>query len=129
MKKALATLAFTALVLSTSVIPGLMGRYSASAASKLNSSRTSVAPAAISQTASLTTQDTGVIMPKTSIFALNSDNVLFVLRPHATRFTQLVRVTQADGNLIGIDFRVFDHWGWRVEPLKISPRSDKCHSS
>lgn len=108
MKKALATLAFTALALSNLVIPGLMGRYPASAASKLNSSRTSAAPAAISQPASLTTQDTGVIMPTTSIFALNTDNVLFVLRPQSNRFTQLVRVTQADGNLIGIDFRVSD---------------------
>src|SRR5262249_48132982 len=84
-------------------------RHSASAASRLNSSRTSAAPAAIPQTTTTTTtQVTGIMMPTTSIYALNSDNVLFVLTPPATSFTRLVRVTQADGNLIGMDFRVSD---------------------
>src|SRR5215813_6502583 len=108
MKKSLATLTFTALALSATMIPGLMSRHSASAASKLNSSRTSMASSAISQTATPTTQDTGVVMPTTSIYALNSDNVLFVLTPPATTFTRLVRVTQTDGNMIGMDFRVSD---------------------
>jgi len=108
MKKTLATLTFTAIALSAMAISGLMSRHSASAASKLNSSHTSAAPAAISQTATLTTQAAGLVMPTTSIYALNSDNVLFVLTPPATTFTRLVRVTQADGNLIGLDFRVSD---------------------
>jgi hypothetical protein len=39
---------------------------------------------------------------------LNSNNVIFVLWPNATSFTRLVRVTQVNGNLIGIDFRPAD---------------------
>src|SRR5215831_6375489 len=110
MKKSLATLTFTALALSATVIPGLMSRHSASAASKLNSSRASVASAAslAAQDPTLATADTGVILPKTAIYALNANNVLFVLQPGATSFTRLTNVTHADGNLIGIDFRVSD---------------------
>jgi hypothetical protein len=47
-------------------------------------------------------------MPKTSIYALNADNVIFVLPPGATSFTRLGRVRTTNGNLIGIDFRVAD---------------------
>src|SRR5215510_8516079 len=62
MKKSLATLTFTALAFSATVIPGLMSRHSASAASKLNSSRESVAPAAslAAQDPTLATADTGI---------------------------------------------------------------------
>ncbi len=47
-------------------------------------------------------------MPKTNIYALNADNTIFVLTPGSTSFNRLVRVKTADGNLIGIDFRVSD---------------------
>lgn len=47
-------------------------------------------------------------MPKAGIYALNADNTLFVLTPGSTSFSRLVRVTQANGNLIGIDFRPAD---------------------
>jgi len=47
-------------------------------------------------------------MPRTPIYALNADNTIFVLQPGATSFTRLVRVTQANGNLTGLDFRPAD---------------------
>src|SRR5262249_40186620 len=53
-------------------------------------------------------QITGIVMPKTNLYALNADNVLFVLAPGATSFTRLFRVTTTNGNLIGIDFRPAD---------------------
>ena len=52
-------------------------------------------------------QTTGIVMPRTPIYALDTDNTLFVLVPGTTTFVRLVRVADApvDGNLIGIDFR------------------------
>jgi hypothetical protein len=47
-------------------------------------------------------------MPKTSIYALNANNTIFVLPRGATSFSRLGRVTTTNGNLIGIDFRVSD---------------------
>src|SRR5215813_7499209 len=85
MKKSLASIAIAVLVLTATLILGLTYKYSASA-----------------------TQTTGVVLPKTNIYALNADNTIFVMAPGATSFTRLVRVTQANGNLIGIDFRVAD---------------------
>lgn len=58
-----------------------------------------------SLTPTATAQSTGVTLPKTNIYVLNSDNTIFVLTPGALSFTRLVRVTQVKGNLIGIDFR------------------------
>jgi len=103
MKKSLATLTFIALALSATAIPGLMSRYSASAESKLNSSQVAPAASAAAQTLS-----TGIVMPSVNIYALNTNNVILVLRPGDTNFSRLVRVNQANGNLIGIDFRPFD---------------------
>src|SRR5215813_15012938 len=85
MKKSLASIAIAVLVLTATLILGLTYKYSASA-----------------------TQTTGVVLPKTNIYALNADNTIFVMAPGATSFTRLARVTQANGNLIGIDFRVAD---------------------
>src|SRR5262245_4944302 len=72
-------------------------------------------PAAASSSTTLATQDTGIIpgpygytMPKTPIYALDSTNTIFVLTPGTSNFTRLFRVTQANGNLIGIDFRPGD---------------------
>ena len=111
MKKSLATLAFTALALSAMAFPSLMRRSSASAETKLNTSQTSMAPAASAAAQDLTaTTDlaTGIVMPKVPIYALNTNNVILVLQPGATNFTRLVRVNQSNGNLIGIDFRPAD---------------------
>src|SRR5262245_12366939 len=85
MKKSFVSMTIAALVLAATLILGLTGKYSASA-----------------------TQTTGVVLPKTNIYALNADNTIFVMAPGATGFTRLARVTQANGNLIGIDFRVAD---------------------
>ncbi len=106
MKKSLTTLTFTALALSAMAIPGLMSRYSASAESKLNSSQRSMAPAASFAAQDLTSS--GMVMPTRAIYALNANNVIFVLQPGATSFTRLVRIDDADGNMIGIDFRPSD---------------------
>jgi hypothetical protein len=50
---------------------------------------------------------TGIIMPRSPVFAMDTDNTLFVLVPGTTSFVRLVRVADApvDGNFIGIDFR------------------------
>jgi Domain of unknown function (DUF4394)/Carbohydrate binding module (family 6) len=85
MKKSFVSMIIATLVLAATLILGLTNKYSASA-----------------------TQTTGVVLPKTNIYALNADNTIFVMAPGATGFTRLARVTQANGNLIGIDFRVAD---------------------
>ena len=109
MKKSLATLTFTALALSATLIPGLMSRHSASAESKLSSSQMTPAASAAAQDLATTTDlATGMVMPAMPIYALNTNNVILVLQPGATNFTRLVRVNKANGNLIGIDFRPAD---------------------
>ncbi|HEY6399806.1 MAG TPA: DUF4394 domain-containing protein [Blastocatellia bacterium] len=110
MKKSLVTLTFTALALSAMAIPGFMRRSSASAEGKLNSSQTSMAPdtSAAAQDATFAAQDSGVVMPKVGIYALDQNNTLFILRPGALSFKQLVRVRGVNGNLIGLDFRPAD---------------------
>ncbi len=108
MRKSLATLTFTALTLSITLSPGIVSRYSASADSELESSHTSITPSASSSAMNFVPQDSGIVMPKVGIYALNADNTIFVLTPGSTSFTRLVRVTGVDGNLIGIDFRPAD---------------------
>src|SRR5215475_6324744 len=85
MKKSLVSMTIATLALAATLILGLTGKYSASA-----------------------TQTTGVALPKTSIYALNADNTIYVLLPGTTSFIRLARVTGVNGNLIGIDFRVAD---------------------
>ncbi|MFN0086400.1 MAG: DUF4394 domain-containing protein [Blastocatellia bacterium] len=55
-------------------------------------------------------QTRAITLPATAIYALNQDNVIFVLRPGTRAFTRLVRVNvnKLDGNLIGLDFRPAD---------------------
>src|SRR5262245_54434765 len=109
MKKSLATITFTALALSATLIPGLISRHSARAESKLNSSKvTPVAGAAAQGLATTTALTSGIIMPSVPIYALNTNNVILVLQPGATNFTRVGRVNQSNGNLIGIDFRPAD---------------------
>src|SRR5262245_7493855 len=101
MKKSLATLTFTALALSAMVIPSLMGSYSTSAESKLNSATAASAAAQDLISADL---NTGMVMPTKAVYALNTNNVLFILQPGATSFSRLTPINGADGNVIGIDF-------------------------
>ena len=105
MKKSLATLAFIALALSIMVIPSLMGGYSASAENKLNSAPVASAAAQDLVTAEL---NTGMVMPTKTAYALNANNVLFILRPGETSFSRLTPIRGTDGNVTGIDFRPFD---------------------
>ncbi len=62
-------------------------------------------------------QNTGVTLPRTNIYVLNSDNTIFILTPGTLNFRQLVRVSQVRGNLIGIDFRPADATGNTVYGL------------
>jgi Domain of unknown function (DUF4394) len=56
-------------------------------------------------------QTVGIIpggLPNRNIFALTSDNAIYVLVPGATQYRRVGRVSTAGGNLIGIDFRPAD---------------------
>ncbi len=90
LKKSFAALTIFALALAVSLV--------------FNQSGGSLTPTAAAQS-------TGVTLPKTNIYVLNSDNTIFVLTPGALSFTRLARVTQVKGNLIGIDFRPADASG------------------
>src|SRR5262245_28725204 len=111
-KKPIIKLTFITLALAASLTFGLMGRHLANAKSGLNLSDASIPSSSVmngsSQDTALAAQSSGIIMPKTSIYALNANNAIFVLPPGATCFSRLGRVTTANGNLIGIDFRVAD---------------------
>src|SRR5689334_12826979 len=51
----------------------------------------------------------GVNIPaNVPVYALTSDNAIYVLRPGATNYARLGRVETEGGNLIGMDFRVSD---------------------
>jgi hypothetical protein len=106
-KKAFAILTFISLALAATLTYGLMSGHTASAKSANSPSNISAAPAAISSAATAAAQ---LPMPRTAIYALDTDNTLFVLWPGTTSFVRLVRVPdgQVVGNLIGVDFRVSD---------------------
>jgi hypothetical protein len=110
MKKAFAILTFISLALAASLTYGLMSGHPASAKSASSPSNISAAPAAISWATTAAAQTTGVFMPNTPVYALDTDNTIFVLVPGTTTFVRLVRVAdgQVDGNLTGVDFRVAD---------------------
>ena len=105
-KKAFAALTIISLALAASLAYGLMSGGSASAKSADSPSNISAAPAVISS-AAVAAQTTGIVMPRTPVYALDTDNTIFVLVPGTTTFVRLVRVADApvDGNFIGIDFR------------------------
>jgi hypothetical protein len=108
MKKSLAALTFTALALSAMAIPSIMTRYSASAESKLNSSQMAPAASVAAQDLFSAELNTGMVMPTKTAYALNANNVLFILRPGDTGFSRLTPIRGADGNVIGIDVRPSD---------------------
>ena len=111
-KKPCITLTFITLSIAALLTFGLMGRNSANANSGLNLSNASVSSSSVknasSQDTDFASQSSGIVLPKTSIYALNANNAIFVLPPGATSFSRLGRVTTTNGNLIGIDFRVSD---------------------
>jgi hypothetical protein len=95
MKKAFAALTIISLAFAASLAYGLMGRHSVSAAT--------------ASSASTTAQ--GTTMPPVFIFALTTDNTLYVLPPNSITptYLSLGRVAGIGGfDLIGIDFRPAD---------------------
>jgi hypothetical protein len=104
LKKVFATLTFISLAFAASLTYSLMSGHSTSAKSAYSPSNISAAPAASSAAVSAAAQ---VVMPRTAIYALDTDNTIFILVPGTTSFVQLVRVPDGnvDGNLIGLDFR------------------------
>lgn len=50
----------------------------------------------------------GLDIPNANVYALTSDNAIYVLRPGAGNYVRLGRVETEGGNLIGIDFRPAD---------------------
>ncbi|MCI0337636.1 MAG: DUF4394 domain-containing protein, partial [Acidobacteria bacterium] len=89
------------LVLVVGVLSDFGGRSSAK--SKINPTHRSVSGAA-----TFITQSTGGSLQNASVYALTSDNNIYIFTPGSSRFVQLTRVTQIDGNLIGIDYRPAD---------------------
>src|SRR5687767_15161005 len=107
-KKALTTITVITLVLGASLTYGpTRGRSVNAKSAHSQPNITATMPAAASSSTTLAAAQ-GVIMSQTPIYALNSNNTILVLWPGAASFTRLVRVTQANGNLIGIDFRPAD---------------------
>src|SRR5262245_65402418 len=90
MKKAFAILTFISLALAASLAYGLMSGRPASAKSASSPSNVSAAPAAISSaaTAAAQTTATGVVVPQTPIYAMDTDNNVFVLWQGATSFVR-----------------------------------------
>jgi|SRR5262245_50754883 len=104
MKKLPATFTLCAFLLVTLLTIGFNGRSSVNAESENNQLGLSLQAAS---TAKLTA-DTGVALPRSNIYLLTSDNMIYVLRPGLRAYVQLGRVPRGNGNLIGIDFRVAD---------------------
>ena len=104
LKKVFATLTFISLALAVSLAYSLMTGNSTSAKSAYSPSNMAAAPAASSAAITAAAQ---VVMPRTAIYALDTDNTIFILVPGTTSFVQLVRVPDGnvDGNLIDLDFR------------------------
>src|SRR5215475_9970486 len=104
-KKAFATLTITPLALAASLTFSLMSGHSTSAKSAYSPSTISAATSVAAQTTT-----TGIVMPRTPVYALDTDNTIFVLVPGTTSFVRLFRVADApvNGNITGIDFRVVD---------------------
>src|SRR5262249_8990852 len=101
-KKPFITLTFITLSIVALLTFGLMGRNSANANSGLNLSNAIVSSSSVnnasSQDMDFASQASGIVLPKTSIYALNANNTIFVLPPGATCFNRLGRVTTTNGN-------------------------------
>ncbi len=104
MKNSILALALTTLVVAAFFIFGLPGRSSVDAKAKFNTTNATTA-----STVSLIQQSGGIVLPNASIYALTTDNTIYVLSPGSTSFTRLARVSQINGNLIGLDFRPADN--------------------
>src|SRR5262245_52495066 len=97
LKKPFFTLTFIILALAALFTLGIAGWRSANAKSGAKNGSQDTALSAESLK-----QSSGINLPKTIIYALGSDNTIFVLTPGSTSFSRLGRVTTTNGNLIGI---------------------------
>src|SRR5215813_6451726 len=106
-KKLFTALTFSSFVSIAILALALMSNHSASAKTELSSLNTATSTAASASAVSAAAQTTGIIMPRTAVYALDTDNTIFVLWPGTTTFVRLFRVADApvNGNLIGMDFR------------------------
>ncbi|MBO0861111.1 MAG: DUF4394 domain-containing protein [Chloracidobacterium sp.] len=109
-KRVFAALTITTLALAACLSFNLISGHSTSAKSAYNPSILSTAPAASSSAAMVAAQITGVVMPRTPVYALDTDNTIFVLTPGETSFVRVFRVAdaQVNANITGIDFRIGD---------------------
>src|SRR5215468_6241275 len=111
-KKAFATVTITSLALAASLTYSLMSGHSTSAKSAYSPSTISAVPAAssLAVSAAAQTTTTGIVMPRTPVYALDTDNTIFVLVPGTTTFARLFRVahTAVKSYVTRIDFRVGD---------------------
>jgi hypothetical protein len=90
---------------STFVISTLLVGSSVAMAQDANTARTAAASGAVTGVGVAQ----GVTLPRAPVFALTSDNAIYVLRQGTRQYTRLGRVNTPDGgNLIGIDFRPAD---------------------
>lgn len=96
MKKCILTLTLLALTLSIASSPNLLRRFSGNAAKSMT---VEAAPAV----------QTSVLLPNTNIYSITADNTLFVLRPGSVTFNRVGTISNINGNVIGIDFRVSDN--------------------
>ena len=114
MKKSLTASTFVAIALAAWLIFGSTNRSSASANAENNESRISLKEAAMAMAAlapqtSDNIQSRGINPPlNTNLYALTSNNTIYVLRPGAGSFAYLTR-PNVNGNLIGFDFRPADN--------------------
>ena len=93
---------------STFVVAALLAGSSAAMAQTADAARTAASTAGSTYTGSGVAA--GVTLPRANIYALTSDNAIYVLKVGASSYTRLGRVNTPDGgNLIGIDFRPADN--------------------
>jgi uncharacterized protein DUF4394 len=91
-------------------------RNSASVRTAVTTALVLAASVAVAQTETTSTTSTfrprgvagGLDLPPVNVYALTSDNAIYVLRPGASNYVRLGRVETEGGNLIGIDFRPAD---------------------
>jgi hypothetical protein len=91
-------------------------RNSASVRTAVTTALVLAASVAAAQTETTSTTSTfrprgvagGLDLPPVNVYALTSDNAIYVLRPGASNYIRLGRVETEGGNLIGIDFRPAD---------------------
>ncbi len=95
-KNYITIMTIAAVAFAVSLTFSLMVTHSASANSNLNPS------SAVSSSAQ------SVLLPRTNIYSITNDNTLFVLTPGSTSFNRVNTISNVDGTVIGIDFRVSD---------------------